>query len=144
RPRARHRHRHLRQERPGRAGWRRPAHLAHGSHHGRRDRISGLAGQSSPRFGCAILLSPDARTPIMGERVTLQLDSEALAAAREAGIDLSELLVQALRRRLPNLHASERAEAARRWQEENREAIDAVNRMIEEDGFVFSDGARTF
>jgi antitoxin CcdA len=80
----------------------------------------------------------------MGERVTLELDSEALAAAREAGIDLSELLVQALRRRLPNLHASERAEAARRWQQENREAIDAVNRMIEEDGFVFSDGARTF
>jgi len=80
----------------------------------------------------------------MGERVALELDSEALAAAREAGIDLSELLVQALRRRLPNLHASERAEAARRWQGENREAIDAVNRMIEEDGFVFSDGARTF
>ncbi|HKA71953.1 MAG TPA: type II toxin-antitoxin system CcdA family antitoxin [Xanthobacteraceae bacterium] len=79
----------------------------------------------------------------MGERVALELDSEALAAAREAGIDL-KLLVQALRRRLPNLHASERAEAARRWQEENREAIDAVNRMIEEDGFVFSDGARTF
>jgi antitoxin CcdA len=80
----------------------------------------------------------------MGERVTLELDSEAVAAAREAGIDLAELLVDALRRRLPNLHAAERAEAARKWQEENRRAIEAVNRMIEEDGFVFSDGARTF
>ena len=33
---ARHRHRHLRQERPGRAGRRRPADAAHGPHHGRR------------------------------------------------------------------------------------------------------------
>ena len=80
----------------------------------------------------------------MGERVVLELDSESVAAAREAGIDLAELLVHALRRRLPNLHAGERAEAARRWQEENREAIESINRMIEEDGFVFSDGARTF
>jgi antitoxin CcdA len=80
----------------------------------------------------------------MGERVTIELDSESIAAARDAGIDLGELLVEALRRRLPNLHAAERAAAARRWQEENREALEAVNRMIEEDGFVFSDGARTF
>ena len=34
--RARPRHRHLRQERPGRAGRRRPAFAAHGPHHGRR------------------------------------------------------------------------------------------------------------
>jgi post-segregation antitoxin (ccd killing protein) len=42
----------------------------------------------------------------MGERVTVEveLDTEALTAAREAGIDLSELLTHALRRRLPNLH----------------------------------------
>jgi antitoxin CcdA len=80
----------------------------------------------------------------MGERVTLELDAESIAAAKAAGIDLSRLLVEALRRRLPNLHAAERAELARRWQEENREAIDAYNRMIEEDGFVFSDGVRTF
>ena len=37
--RARSRHRHLRQERPGRAGRRRPADLAHGSHHRRRHRL---------------------------------------------------------------------------------------------------------
>ena len=36
RPQARHRRRHLRQERPGRAGRRRPADLADGPHHGRR------------------------------------------------------------------------------------------------------------
>jgi post-segregation antitoxin (ccd killing protein) len=80
----------------------------------------------------------------MGERVTLELDSESITAARQAGIDLAELLVQALRRRLPHLHAAERAEAARQWQEENRAAVESINRMIDEDGFVFSDGARTF
>jgi antitoxin CcdA len=80
----------------------------------------------------------------MGERVTLELDAESIAAAKAAGIDLSQLLVDALRRRLPNLHATERAKLARQWQEENREAIEAYNRMIEQDGFVFSDGVRTF
>jgi antitoxin CcdA len=79
----------------------------------------------------------------MGERVTLELDSEALAAAREAGIDLSELLTQALRRRLPHLHAEARAEEARKWYEENKEAIDSYNRMIEREG-LFSDGLRKF
>jgi antitoxin CcdA len=80
----------------------------------------------------------------MGERVTIELDEEAIAAARAANVDLSELLVQALRRRLPNLHAAQRAEMIRKWQQENYEAIDAYNRMIEADGFVFSDGVRAF
>jgi antitoxin CcdA len=80
----------------------------------------------------------------MGKRVTLELDAESIAAAKAAGIDLSQLLVDALRRRLPNLHAADRAKLARQWQEENREAIEAYNRMIELDGFVFSDGVRTF
>jgi post-segregation antitoxin (ccd killing protein) len=80
----------------------------------------------------------------MGERVTLELDSESIAAAKEAGIDLSVLLVEALRRRLPKLHAAEREAAARKWYEENKAAVDAVNQMIEQDGYVFSDGARSF
>lgn len=80
----------------------------------------------------------------MGERITVELDSESIAAAKEAGIDLSQLLVEALRRKLPQLHAEEREAAARKWYEENKEAVDATNRMIEQDGFVFSDGARTF
>jgi post-segregation antitoxin (ccd killing protein) len=36
----------------------------------------------------------------VGERVTIEVDPEALAAARAAGIDLSQLLAEALRRRL--------------------------------------------
>ena len=80
----------------------------------------------------------------MGERLIIELDGELIAAAKAAGIDLSQLLLEALRRRLPNLHASERAVLDRRWQEANREAIEAYNQMVEQDGFVFSDGVRTF
>jgi post-segregation antitoxin (ccd killing protein) len=46
-------------------------------------------------------------------QITLDLDDDSIAAAREAGIDLSQLLVHALRRQLPNLHAAERTKAAR-------------------------------
>lgn len=79
----------------------------------------------------------------MGERVTVELDAEALAAAREAGVDLSELLSRALRRHLSNLNAVDREEAAQQWYRENKEAVDAYNAMIEKDG-LFSDGVRMF
>jgi antitoxin CcdA len=79
----------------------------------------------------------------MNERVTVELDAKAVAAAREAGIDLSELLSRALRRLLPQLDASEREQAARQWYEENKAAVDAYNEMIETHG-LFSDGVRTF
>jgi post-segregation antitoxin (ccd killing protein) len=45
-------------------------------------------------------------------QITLDLDDESIAAAQEAGIDLSELLVQALRRRLPKLHAADRGRSS--------------------------------
>jgi antitoxin CcdA len=79
----------------------------------------------------------------VGKRITIELDSEAIAAAREAGIDLSELLTQALQRRLPHLHKAAREEAARQWYEENKDAIDSYNRMIETEG-LFSNGVRKF
>jgi post-segregation antitoxin (ccd killing protein) len=56
----------------------------------------------------------------MNERVTVELDAETLAAAREAGVDLSELLSRALRRHLPKLDAADRELAARQWYEENK------------------------
>jgi antitoxin CcdA len=79
----------------------------------------------------------------MNERVTVELDAKAVAAAREAGIDLSELLSRALRRVLPELDAVEREEAARQWYAENKEAVDAYNELIETHG-LFSDGVRVF
>lgn len=78
------------------------------------------------------------------EKIAVELDSEAIEAAAKAGLDLSQVLLEALYRRLPQLHAAEREESSRQWREQHREAIEAYNRMIDDDGFVFSDGARTF
>jgi len=79
----------------------------------------------------------------MGERISVELDSEFIAAAKEAGIDLSQLLREALHRRLPHLQAAEQRAAAQQWYEENKEAVDSYNRFIENYG-LFSDGSRTF
>ncbi len=79
----------------------------------------------------------------MGERVTVELDAELIAAAREAGVDLSELLSRALRRHLSKLNAADRDQAAREWYRENKEAVDAYNELIEAHG-LFSDGVRMF
>jgi antitoxin CcdA len=79
----------------------------------------------------------------MNERVSVELDAKVIAAAREAGIDLSEVLNRALRRVLPQLDPLERKQAARQWYEENKEAVDSYNELVERHG-VFSDGMRTF
>jgi antitoxin CcdA len=59
--------------------------------------------------------------------VNLSLDSGVVAAAREAGINLSQACEAALR-------AAAKAERERRWQEENRDAIAAWNAWVEEHG----------
>jgi post-segregation antitoxin (ccd killing protein) len=80
----------------------------------------------------------------MNERVTVELDEKVIAAAREAGIDLSEFLNRALRRVLPQLDPAEREQIAQQWYEENKEAVDSYNEFVEKYG-VFSDGGgRTF
>jgi antitoxin CcdA len=80
----------------------------------------------------------------MGERVTVEVDAELIAAANDAGIDLSELLTHALRRRLPpKLTDAEREAEAKKWYEENKEAVDAYNELIKKHG-LFSDGWRKF
>jgi antitoxin CcdA len=77
------------------------------------------------------------------EKVAVELDSEAIEAAAKAGLDLSQVLLEALHRKLPDLHAGEREVAARKWYEENKEAIDAYNKFVDEHG-LFSDGMRSF
>jgi antitoxin CcdA len=79
----------------------------------------------------------------MNQRVTIELDDESLSAAREAGIDLSKLLVEALRRRLPKLHAAEREGEAQKWYQENKAAVDSYNEFIKTHG-LFSDSFRKF
>ena len=75
----------------------------------------------------------------MGKRetVTLELDSDVIQAAHAKGLDLSMVLLEALYRRIPGLHVEERNEQGRRWLEENREAIESMNRTVEGDGRPF-------
>lgn len=82
----------------------------------------------------------------MGElkKIFVEIDSETLAAASEAGLDLSEELTRALRRKLPPLESeAERQRAAQQWYEENKEAVDSYNRFVDEHG-LFSNGVRKF
>ncbi|MDQ0248661.1 antitoxin CcdA [Sphingomonas kyeonggiensis] len=59
--------------------------------------------------------------------VNLSLDTGVVAAAREVGINLSQICEAALR-------DAAKAERNRKWTEENREWIDAHNRWVEENG----------
>lgn len=79
----------------------------------------------------------------MTEQVTVEVDAETLARAREARIDLSELLTRALRRELPPRSEAERKRVAEQWYKENKDAIDASNEYVERHG-LFSDGMRMF
>jgi antitoxin CcdA len=62
--------------------------------------------------------------------------SDLLAAAREAGLNLSATLERALTEELAGVRRKQ-------WREENREAIAAYNEYIEENG-TFSDDVRSF
>jgi antitoxin CcdA len=66
----------------------------------------------------------------------VSIRSDLLAAAREAGINLSAALERAL---TEELAAAKRL----RWRMENRDAIDAYNEHIEKHG-VFADDVRRF
>lgn len=68
--------------------------------------------------------------------VNLSINSDLLGLAKESRINLSQVLEQRLIELL-------RAEKARQWRSDNREAIESYNQRIEENG-VFSDGLRQF
>src|SRR5690606_8038066 len=70
------------------------------------------------------------------QATNVSIRSDLVAAAREAGINLSETLERALVAELD-------AKRKERWLEENREAIADYNSFVEERG-VFSDGLRSF
>ena len=59
--------------------------------------------------------------------VNLSLDSGVVAAAREVGINLSQVSDSAIA-------AAVKAERERRWRDENREAIEGWNRWYEKHG----------
>jgi len=59
--------------------------------------------------------------------VNLSLDTGIVDAAREVGLNLSQVCEAALRE-------ASREERERRWREDNREWSDSVNRWIEKNG----------
>lgn len=59
--------------------------------------------------------------------VNLSLDTGVVEAAREAGLNLSQVCEAALR-------DASKAERDRRWQEENRGWIEAHNKWVEQNG----------
>jgi antitoxin CcdA len=61
---------------------------------------------------------------------------DLLAAARDAGVNLSATLERALTEELA-------AAKRKKWREENREAIDAYNEHVDKHG-VFSEDVRRF
>jgi antitoxin CcdA len=66
---------------------------------------------------------------VSGKRkaVNLSLDTGIVEAARAAGLNLSQVSEEALRK-------ATKAERDRRWQEDNREWIEANNAWVEENG----------
>lgn len=77
------------------------------------------------------------------EKVSVEVESELVAAAEAAGLDLSKELTRALRRLFPPVNPQDRKRAAEEWYKENKEAVDWYNRHVEEHG-LFSDGIRMF
>jgi antitoxin CcdA len=63
--------------------------------------------------------------------VNLSIDTGIVAAAREAGVNLSQISEAAIR-------AAAQTERDRRWKAENRAWIEAHNRWIEENGIPLS------
>jgi len=68
--------------------------------------------------------------------VNLSINADLLAKAKTYGINLSQTTEE-------HLADLVRQEMERRWLEENRQAIEARNRFVEEHG-VFSDRYRSF
>ena len=75
-------------------------------------------------------------TAIPKRATNVSIRSDLLAAARDAGVNLSATLERALTEELA-------AVQRRKWREENREAIQAYNEHIEKHG-TFSDEVRRF
>lgn len=76
----------------------------------------------------------DPRSP--KKACNVSINEDLLRQAKELGINLSQTLEQELEKRV-------REARARRWAEENKDAIESQNRWIEKHG-MWHDGLRMF
>ena len=61
------------------------------------------------------------------QSVNLSLDTGVVEAARESGVNMSQISEAALRREIQRIRDA-------RWQDDNREWIEANNRWVEKNG----------
>ena len=76
----------------------------------------------------------------------VEVEAESVERAKEVGLDVSQTVELALRRALafrPGERTPRDEERARRWREDNAEAIRASNEELERNG-LWSDGLRLF
>jgi antitoxin CcdA len=69
---------------------------------------------------------------VIRKSTNLSLDAQLVADAKAFGLNLSETAERAIAEAV-------REEKVRRWKEENREAIEATNRYIEEHGLPLAE-----
>jgi antitoxin CcdA len=75
------------------------------------------------------------RAPVQRkQRLNVTVDADLLSEARKQGLNLSELMER-------TIADATKAERARKWREDNAEAIRQHNDMIEKEG-LWSDGLR--
>lgn len=76
------------------------------------------------------------RQSVRKARLNITVNADLLTEARKQGLNLSELMER-------TIADVTKAERARKWREDNKEAIEQYNAMIEEEG-LWSDGLRQF
>ena len=78
------------------------------------------------------------RAPKSGRKraVNVTVDEEVLASAKQLSLNLSQILEDELRRRVTE-------EKTRRWEEQNRDALEAHNRFIDKYG-IFGEEFRNW
>lgn len=69
---------------------------------------------------------------VIRKSTNLSLDAQLVADAKAFGLNLSETAERAIAEAV-------REEKVRRWKEENREAIEATNRYVEEHGLPLAE-----
>ena len=67
------------------------------------------------------------KKPVHRSSTTLSLDVDLVAEAKELGLDIEDLAEASLSKAISD-------EKSRRWKDENRAAIEKMNRYVEENG----------
>lgn len=74
---------------------------------------------------------------IMTRKMTITLEDELLINLDEVALKSGKKKTQIIREALTNyLNISSRDDKKKQWEEENKEAINSYNKMVDEDGLI--------